>query len=135
VIREAFWQLEAQGLLQSDDYKGKSITALSPADVAELIPLRLTLESLAATWAARRITPEGAAALDEQAGRFLQAESSFSTYAEADFELHQTIWRLAGNRQLMMMVDRVAAPMIALQARICQPRLPDLIQKEKEVRE
>jgi DNA-binding GntR family transcriptional regulator len=25
VVREAFWQLEAQGLIQSDDYKGKSV--------------------------------------------------------------------------------------------------------------
>jgi DNA-binding GntR family transcriptional regulator len=135
VVREAFWQLEAQGLLQSDDYKGKSVTALSPADVAELIPLRLALESLAATWAARNITPESAQALEEQAERFLRAGADFTSYAEADFDLHQTIWRIAGNRQLAVMVDRIAAPMIALQSRICQPLLPDFILKEKDGRE
>lgn len=137
VIREAFWQLEAQGLLQSDDYKGKSVASLSVADIAELIPLRLAMESLAAMWAARHITPEGAEQLRAQARRFLEIRDTkvFSSYAEADFELHYTIWRLSGNSQLLTMLDRLAGPMIALQARICLPLLPELILKEKELRE
>ena len=31
VVREAFWQLEAQGLIHSDDYRGKTLTALRRA--------------------------------------------------------------------------------------------------------
>jgi DNA-binding GntR family transcriptional regulator len=71
VVREAFWQLEAQFLVQSDDYKGKSVTALTFADMMELIPLRLSLESLAATWAARNINPEQAKALRRQMAMML----------------------------------------------------------------
>jgi DNA-binding GntR family transcriptional regulator len=135
VIREAFWQLEAQGLVQSDDYKGKSVTALTFSDMTELIPLRLSLESLAATWAARSISDRDAEALRRQAAKFTADMTSFSSYAEADFELHEMIWNLAGNRQMAMMLDRVAGPMIALQSRVYQPRLDELLRKEKEARE
>ena len=135
VVREAFWQLEAQGLVQSDDYKGKSVTALTFADMAELIPLRLSLETLAATWAARNITDKEAEALRRKLAKFDPAMASFASYAEADFELHETIWNLAGNRQMAMMLDRIAGPMIALQARVYQPRLDELLRKENEARE
>src|ERR1051326_8451760 len=89
VVREAFWQLEAQGLVQSDDYKGKSVTALTFADMTELIPLRLSLESLAATGAARNVADAAAAALRRQVAKFNPDMTSFSSYAEADFELHE----------------------------------------------
>ena len=135
VVREAFWQLEAQGLVQSDDYRGKSVTALSFADMTELIPLRLSLESLAATWAARNVTSEQAEALRRQAAKFTGGITSFAAYAEADFELHEMIWNLAGNRQMAMMLDRIAGPMIALQTRVYQPRLDELVRKETEARE
>lgn len=134
VVREAFWQLEAQGLLQNDDYKGKSVTSVTVNDMAELIPLRLTMESLAATWAARNVTPEAARTLRQAAANFLKMgpDVGFASYAKTDFELHQSIWRLAGNKQMALMLDRVACPMIALQVRIYQPILADLVRKEAE---
>jgi DNA-binding GntR family transcriptional regulator len=135
VVREAFWQLEAQGLVQNDDYKGKSVAELDVKDMSELIPLRLTLESLAATWAARNVTPDGAAALRQQVSKFSAELQTFSQYAEIDFELHEMIWRLAGNQQMTQMLDRIAGPMIALQSRVYQPMVSELIKKELEGRE
>jgi DNA-binding GntR family transcriptional regulator len=135
VVREAFWQLEAQGLIQSDDYKGKSVAVLSIQEMAELIPLRIMMESLAATWAARNITPEAEEALRRQADRFTTPLTTFANYAEIDFELHEMIWQLAGNKRMAQMLDRIAGPMIALQARVYQPLLDDLIKKEVEARE
>jgi DNA-binding GntR family transcriptional regulator len=135
VVREAFWQLEAQGLIQSDDYKGKSVAALSDEEMVEMIPLRIVMESLAATWAARNITPEAAKALRRQADRFTIQLTKFATYAEIDFELHRMIWQLSGSKRMAQMLDRIAGPMIALQARVYQPLLDDLINKETEARE
>jgi DNA-binding GntR family transcriptional regulator len=135
VVREAFWQLEAQGLVESDDYRGKWVSALDFKDMAELIPLRLALESLAATWAARNVTPEGTEALRKQASKFSANLQNFSQYAEVDFELHEMIWQLADNRQMARMLDRIAGPMIALQGRVYQPLLSELIKKESEARE
>jgi DNA-binding GntR family transcriptional regulator len=135
VVREAFWQLEAQGLIQSDDDKGKAVASLSVGEMAELIPLRIIMESLAASSAARNITPEAAEALRRQAARFTSQLTAFSSYAEIDFELHEMIWQLSGNKRMAQMLDRIAGPMIALQARAYHPLLPDLIKKETESRE
>jgi len=135
VVREAFWQLEAQGLIQSDDYKGKSVAALSIEEMTELIPLRIIMESLAATWAAQNITPAGVEALRNQAAKFTAPLANFSNYAEIDFELHEMIWQLAGNRRMAKTLDRIAGPMIALQAKVYQPLLKELVQKEAEDRE
>jgi DNA-binding GntR family transcriptional regulator len=135
VVREAFGQLEAQGLIQSDDYKGKSVAALGVEEMAELIPLRIIMESLAAMGAARNITREAAESLRKQAGRFTSQLTAFSSYAEIDFELHEMIWQLSGNKRMAQMLDRIAGPMIALQARVYQPLLADLIKKETESRE
>lgn len=134
VVREAFSQLEMQGLIQSDDYKGKSVAALSVEEMTELIPLRIIMESLAATWAAQNITPAGSKALRSQAAKFT-ARLADSSYAEIDFELHEMIWQLAGNSRMARTLDRLAGPMIALQAKVYQPLLADLIQKEVEGRE
>jgi DNA-binding GntR family transcriptional regulator len=135
VVREAFSQLEAQGLIQSDDYKGKSVAALSVEEMTELIPLRIIMESLAATWAAKNITPARIQALRNQAAKFSDPIVTFSSYAEIDFELHEMIWQLAGNRRMAQTLDRIAGPMIALQAKVYQPMLKDLLQKETEDRE
>jgi len=135
VVREAFSQLEAQGLIQSDDYKGKSVAALSVEEMTELIPLRIIMESLAATWAAENITPAGVEALRNHAGKFSDTLVTFSSYAEIDFELHEMIWQLAGNKRMAQTLDRIAGPMIALQAKVYQPLLKDLVQKEADDRE
>ena len=134
VVREAFWQLEAQGLVHSDDYRGKSLTALTVADMLEMIPLRVALESMAATLAARRATPQDAGRLRHQVARFTQGISTFAAYAEIDFALHQMIWNVAGNRHMELMLDRIAGPMIALQTRVHELDLKTLIRKKSDAR-
>src|SRR5207253_6867998 len=49
--------------------------------------------------------------------------------------LHEMIWQLAGNSRMARTLDRLASPMIALQAKVYQPLLADLVQKEAEGRE
>jgi DNA-binding FadR family transcriptional regulator len=101
----------------------------------EIIPVRVALESMAATLAARKITPEAASKLQTQVTRFTKKLSRFSQYAEIDFELHEMIWKLTDNRHIELMLDRIAAPMIALQTRIHTIDLGVLISKETEARE
>ena len=135
VVREAFWQLEAQGLIHNDDYRGKSLTALTVADMIEMIPLRVALESMAASLAARKVTPQDAVKLRKHMARFTQGIKTFPVYVELDYELHQMIWNLAGNRHMELMLDRIAGPMIALQTRVHELDLGTLIRKETEARE
>jgi DNA-binding GntR family transcriptional regulator len=135
VIREAFYHLEGQGLISSEHNHGKTVAALSIDDIAELIPLRLLMESLAASWAAYRITPASAEMLRKLIAKFEQKLRNYSAYVEMDFQIHKTIWELAGNKQMVMMLERLAGPMIGLASRAYSPMLEDLVRKERESQE
>ena len=135
VVREAFWQLEAQGLVQSDDYRGKSVASLDDAKVAELIPLRLIFECMAAMRAAANITDEAANQLRKQVAMFRLPIHDCFSYAVQDIELHQAIWQLAGSAQLSMILDRIAGPLVALQSRLYIPLLNIIVRKENEERD
>ena len=132
VVREAFSDLKSQGLATSEHNRGKSVAALSIEDIAELIPLRLLMESFAATWAARRITNSGAEMLRKHIAKFSRNFANYSAYVELDFEIHKSIWDLAGNKQLVMMLERLAGPMIGLASRVYAPLLDELVIKERE---
>ena len=99
VVREAFSLLMSDGLATGEPNRGKTVTALSIDDIAELIPLRLLMESLAATWAARRITPSQEKDLKKHMTKFHRGFKSYAAYVEADFEIHKAIWELGGNKQ------------------------------------
>lgn len=135
VIREAFYHLEGEGLVASEHNRGKTVAVLSVDDIAELIPLRVLMESLAATWAAYRITPAHAELLKKQMAKFHQDFRNYSVYVETDFQLHKIIWELAGNKQLVAMLERLAGPMIGLASRAYAPMLGDLLRKERESQE
>jgi DNA-binding GntR family transcriptional regulator len=135
VVREAFSYLKSQGLAAGEHNRGKSVAVLSMEDIAELIPLRLLMESLAATWAARRITNSGADMLRKHITKFSRKLPNYSTYVELDFEIHRAIWDLAGNKQLVVMLERLAGPMIGLASRVYAPMLNELVLKEREARE
>ena len=135
VVREAFSALKSDGLATGEHYRGKIVTALSIDDIAELIPLRLLMESLAATSAARHITPAQAKMLNKCIAKFHRGFRSYSAYVEADLEIHKAIWDFGGNRQLVMMLERLAGPMIGLASRVYAPLLEDLVTKEREANE
>jgi DNA-binding GntR family transcriptional regulator len=135
VVREAFSLLMSDGLATGEPNRGKTVTALSIDDIAELIPLRLLMESLAATWAARRITPSQEKDLKKHMVKFYRGFKSYAAYVEADFEIHKAIWELGGNKQLVMMLERLAGPMIGLASRVYAPLLDDLVTKERNSNE
>lgn len=57
-VREAFRQLEAQGLATSEPRKGYRVTSFDVAELREVAEMRAALESLALRHAAPRITPD-----------------------------------------------------------------------------
>ena len=50
-VREAFRQLELEGLIQIVPNKGAYVTGISAADVADIYEIRSLLEGLCARWA------------------------------------------------------------------------------------
>jgi DNA-binding GntR family transcriptional regulator len=64
-VREAFTSLAREGLVRQDAHRGVVVFEASPEDVRENFEIRAALESLAAELAAKAITDEELAALDE----------------------------------------------------------------------
>lgn len=100
-IRDAFRQLEAEGLLESRR-RGVFVTGLTEDDVDELYTLRESLETLALSLAMRRA---GSADWD-QAQRCLEEMDAAAqrrdaqAFAQADLEFHAQFYRLSGHRRL-----------------------------------
>ena len=57
-VREAFRQLELEGLIQIIPNKGAYVTGITEKDVKDIYMMRSLLEGLCARWATEHITPE-----------------------------------------------------------------------------
>ena len=64
-VREAFRQLEADGLIENIPNRGAFVTGLSKRDISDLFDLRALFEIQAVEWAIRRMTDEDIDALRE----------------------------------------------------------------------
>lgn len=57
-VREAFRQLELEGLIHIVPNKGAYVTGISSSDVADIYEIRSLLEGLCARWATEKITKD-----------------------------------------------------------------------------
>lgn len=64
-VREAFRQLESDGLIENIPNRGAFVTGLSKRDISDLFDLRALFEIQAVEWAIRRMTDEDVDALRE----------------------------------------------------------------------
>ena len=64
-VREAFRQLEADGLIENIPNRGAFVTGLTKRDISDLFDLRGLFEVQAVEWAIRRMTSEDIAQLAE----------------------------------------------------------------------
>lgn len=64
-VREAFRQLEADGLIENIPNRGAFITGLTKRDISDLFDLRTLFEIQAVEWAIKRMTSEDIEALRE----------------------------------------------------------------------
>ncbi|WP_171179215.1 GntR family transcriptional regulator [Ruegeria sp. HKCCD8929] len=64
-VREALLRLEAHGLAHSEPRRGMRVTALDPAEIREVIEMRVALETLALQHAVQNMTPAEVRAADD----------------------------------------------------------------------
>ncbi|MEX0319828.1 MAG: GntR family transcriptional regulator [Ruegeria sp.] len=64
-VREALLRLEAHGLAQSEPRRGMRVTALDPAEIREVIEMRVALETLSLQHAVQNMTPADVKAADD----------------------------------------------------------------------
>jgi DNA-binding GntR family transcriptional regulator len=101
-VREALRRLSQEGLIQTFPHRGAVVASLTAADLEEIYLMRSRLESLAAHFAAERLTPEDAQALGAVVGELeaITAAGDNDAIREVNIRLHQAIWRASRSRRL-----------------------------------
>lgn len=101
-MREAFTQLEREGLVTILPRIGAHVRTVTPRDVEEIYTVRAALECLAVQEAADRINPLGAAQLDDvlAAMRVALDAGDASAYVDALDRFYTIVMKIADNRTL-----------------------------------
>ena len=102
-VREAIRKLELEGLVIMVPRKGAYVAGISVKDIHEVFEVREYLEGLAASLAAKRITPEE---LDEmEKSLFMEAGeldgNNLRSIVEIDTTFHDLLYKAVRNEQLV----------------------------------
>ena len=112
-VREAFRQLQADGLLTMEPWRGVVVAEMDEQQIVELYAMRLVLEGAAAGLAARHAADSQIAALDE----ILDASASETdpdALAALNRQFHQGIYTAAHNRYLLKALHALSDSMALL---------------------
>ena len=106
-IREAFRQLEAEGLVTLHAHKGAVVSSLSLDEIAELFDLRVLLEPDLLTRAIPRMTETDLAAADRLLRSYEHVLDGPDVHAwgELNSEFHLTLYRPSGRSRSLSLVQ------------------------------
>ncbi len=107
-VREAFRQLELEGLIQIVPNKGAYVTGITAKDVEDIYMIRSKLEGLCARWATDHITEEQLEELEENVylAEFHAKKGHLDQMAELDNRFHQILYESCNSKQLArLLVD------------------------------
>jgi DNA-binding GntR family transcriptional regulator len=101
-IREAIYQLSAQGLVRAIPRQGVYVSRMSLKELLAMFELQAELEGICARFAARRMSNEQREALRENLERQQQciARNDQTQYAQENADFHELIYRGSHNRFL-----------------------------------
>ena len=109
-LREAFRQLEAEGLIKIEDHRGAVVTALSPDEIEELFEIRAALESLTLRRAVPHSTGEDLARAEkalEAYERALNDESDFDVWGDLHWRFHSALYAAANRTRSLSLIQTV----------------------------
>ena len=115
-LREALRRLEAEGIVELQQFRGARVRQMSRADVLELCEIRAMLEGLAAAAAARRIDAAGRKALfalEREIDR--SGRQMIAAYSDYNARFHDLIVELSGLAQLPCFIERTRLAVFRLQ--------------------
>ncbi len=115
VVREAFRQLQSEGLATLEPRKGARVAVLTLAEIREIYELRDFLEPLLLSAAAPHVSDQHLDQLQDLTGRMREAYASRSSerFIQLNFEFHFVLYRAAPGRTwaLRMLATLIAASM------------------------
>ena len=101
-VREAFRQLELEGLIQIVPNKGAYVTGITVKDVKDIYMIRSKLEGLCAYWATFHITQEQMDELEENIylSKFHARKGHLEQLAELDNRFHEILYEACNSKML-----------------------------------
>lgn len=118
-VREAFLQLELEGMVSLTPHRGAIVRGLTEADVQEMFVLRAVLEGFCASEAATRMSEADIDHLEELQESFEHAVGRRSGLAQTEAlialnsEFHQAVIRGSGITRVAAVVDKLTAVPVA----------------------
>lgn len=101
-VREAFRQLELEGLIRIIPNKGAYVTGISASDVADIYEIRSLLEGLCAKWATKRMPKDKVEELEETIllSEFHLSKGHYEQLTELDNRFHMLLYEACGSKIL-----------------------------------
>jgi DNA-binding GntR family transcriptional regulator len=101
-VREAFRQLELEGLIQIIPNKGAYVTGITEKDVKDIYMIRSLLEGLCARWATEHITEEQLEEMEENVylARFHAEKGHLEQLTELDNRFHEIMYEACDSKML-----------------------------------
>lgn len=101
-VREAFRQLELEGLIETIPNRGAYVVGLSGRDIEDLFEMRKAYEILAVKWAIERITDEEMEKLEEsyEFMEFYTMKKEADKMLNINRKFHNLIYKASRNRML-----------------------------------
>ncbi len=101
-VREAFRQLELEGLIQIIPNKGAYVTGITQKDVKDIYMIRSLLEGLCARWACEHITEVQMEAMEENIylSKFHAQKGHLDQLADLDNSFHEILYEACNSKIL-----------------------------------
>lgn len=101
-VREAFRQLELEGLLKMIPNKGVYVTGITAKDVRDIYMIRSLLEGLCAGWATEHISDELLGEMEENVylSEFHESKGHYEQMAELDNRFHEILYESCDSKML-----------------------------------
>ncbi|HWB97958.1 MAG TPA: GntR family transcriptional regulator [Bryobacteraceae bacterium] len=117
-VREALIELETEGFVVKRTNSATVVVKLSPEETEKIFEVRRLLESYVFEQAARLVSSEQLAKLEQAYNRLLEAaqRGDGKAFVQLDFEWHSMIWNIVGNEYLSASLRRTVVPLFALSA-------------------
>lgn len=108
-VREAIRKLELEGLVNMLPRKGAHVADLSVKDIVDVLEVRATLDGLATSLSASRITDEELKELKHINSQFIGfiEKENLQGSVKKDVEFHDIIYRSSRNDKLMQIVSNL----------------------------
>lgn len=108
-LRAAIHALAEEGLVEAIPNKGAVVLGVSLDDLVEIYDIRMRLEGIAASLAAKRISDEALAKLTEsvELSEFYLTKNDSDHLKELDSDFHNILYKSSGNRHLCKILSEL----------------------------